>query len=95
MSTDRRETPSSSLSAPPPEGESSGLWSLDEDLDARLDADDKGDGEKDPAEAEGCQSRGRNEGPVTLTVPSVLICPLRTWMLRTPDIRRRGQRLSR
>ena len=42
--------PSSSLSAPPFEGEDPGLWPLDEDLDMGLDADDEGDGEKDPGE---------------------------------------------
>ena len=50
MSTDRKEMPSSSLSAPPLGGEGSGLQPLDEDLDMGLDADDEGDGEKDPAE---------------------------------------------
>ena len=41
--------PSSSLGAPPLGGEGSGLQSLDEDLDVELDADNKGDGEKDLA----------------------------------------------
>ena len=44
--------PSSSLGAPPLEGEDSGLWPLDKDLDMGLDADDEGDGEKDPAEGD-------------------------------------------
>ena len=42
--------PSSSLGAPPLGGEGSGLQPLDEDLDMGLDADDEGNGEKDPAE---------------------------------------------
>ena len=44
--------PSSSLGTPPLEGEDPGLRPLDEDLEAALDADDKGDGEKDPGEGE-------------------------------------------
>ena len=44
--------PSSSLDAPPLEGEDLRLWALDEDLDVGLDADDEGDGEKDPGEGE-------------------------------------------
>ena len=32
------------------EGDDPGLWPLDEDLDAGLDADDEGKGEKDPGE---------------------------------------------
>ena len=34
------------------EGEDPGLWPLDEDLDTGLDADDEGNGEKDPGEGE-------------------------------------------
>ena len=41
-----------SLSVPPLGGEGSGLQPLDEDLDAGLDADDEGDGEKDPTEGD-------------------------------------------
>ena len=52
MSSDQRGTPSSSLGAAPLQGEGSGLWPLDEDLDVGLDADDEGDGEKDPAEGD-------------------------------------------
>ena len=48
LSTDQREAPSSSLSAPPLGGAGSGLRPLDEDLDTRLDADDKGDGGEGP-----------------------------------------------
>ena len=44
--------PSSSLSTPPLEGKDLGLWPLDKDLDTRLDANDEGDGEKDPGEGE-------------------------------------------
>ena len=50
LSSDQNEAPSSSLSAPPLEGEDTGLRPLDEDLDTGLDADDEGDGEKDPGE---------------------------------------------
>ena len=50
LSSDRKEVPSSSLHAPQLKGEDPGLWPLDEDLDAGLDADDEGDGEKDPGE---------------------------------------------
>ena len=50
LSSDRKELPSSSLSAPPLEGEDPELRPLDEDLDAGLEADDEGDGEKDPGE---------------------------------------------
>ena len=50
LSSDRKEAPSSSLSAPPLEGEDPGLQPLDEDLDTGLDADDKGDGERNPGE---------------------------------------------
>ena len=42
--------PSSSLSTPPSGGEDFRLRPLDEDLDAGLDADDEGNGEKDPVE---------------------------------------------
>ena len=52
LSSDQKEVPSSSLSAPPLEGKDPGLRPLDEDLDAGLDADDEGDGEKDPGEGE-------------------------------------------
>ena len=52
LSSDRKEPPSSSLSAPPLEGKDPGLRPLDEDLDAGLEADDEGDGEKDPGEGE-------------------------------------------
>ena len=48
LSSHRKEAPSSSLSAPPLEGEDPGLQPLDKDLDAGLDADDKGDGEERP-----------------------------------------------
>ena len=50
--SDRKEPPSSSLSAPPLEGNDPWLRPLDEDLDAGLEADDKGDREKDPGEGE-------------------------------------------
>ena len=50
LSSNRKEAPSSSLSAPPLEGEDPGFRPLDEDLDAGLDTDDEGDGEKDPGE---------------------------------------------
>ena len=52
LSSDQKEAPSSSLSAPPLEGKDPGLWPLDEDLDVGLDADNEGDGEKDPGEGE-------------------------------------------
>ena len=52
LSSDQKEPPSSSLGAPPLEGEDPGLRPLDEDLDTRLEADDEGDGEKDPGEGE-------------------------------------------
>ena len=52
LSSDQKEAPSSSLGAPPFEGEDPGLRPLDEDLDAGLEADDEGDGEKDPGEGE-------------------------------------------
>ena len=52
LSSNQKEAPSSSLSAPPLEGEDPGLRPLDKDLDAGLEADDKGDGEKDPGEGE-------------------------------------------
>ena len=44
--------PSSSLSTPPLEGKDPGWWPLDEDLDTGLEADDEGNGEKDPGEGE-------------------------------------------
>ena len=44
--------PSSSLGTPPLEGKDPGLQTLDEDLDAGLEADDEGNGEKDPGEGE-------------------------------------------
>ena len=50
LSSDRKEAPSSSLGAPPLEGKDPGLQPLDEDLDAGLDANNEGDGEKDPGE---------------------------------------------
>ena len=50
LSSDQKEVPSSSLSAPPLEGKDPGLWPLDKDLDMGLDADDKDDGVKDPGE---------------------------------------------
>ena len=52
LSSDQKEPPSSSLSAPPLEGKDPGLRPLDEDLDTGLEADDEGDGEKDPGEGE-------------------------------------------
>ena len=52
LSSDRKEAPSSSLGAPPLEGEDPVLRPLDEDLDAGLEADDEGDVEKDPGEGE-------------------------------------------
>ena len=52
LSSDRKEPPSSSLGAPPLEGEDPGLRPLDKDLDAGLEANNKGDGEKDPGEGE-------------------------------------------
>ena len=52
LSSDRKEVPSSSLGAPPLEGEDPGLRPLDKDLDVGLDADDEGNGEKDPGEGE-------------------------------------------
>ena len=50
LSSNQKEAPSSSLSAPPLEGEDPRLGPLDKDLDVGLDADDEGDGEKDPGE---------------------------------------------
>ena len=50
LSSDQKEPPSSSLSTPPLEGEDPGLRPLDEDLDAGLEADNEGNGEKDPGE---------------------------------------------
>ena len=48
--SERKEVPSSSLGTPPLEGKDPGLWPLDKDLAAGLEADDEGDGEKDPGE---------------------------------------------
>ena len=48
LSSDRKEAPSSLLSTPPLEGEDPGLQPLDKDLDTGLEADNEGDGEKDP-----------------------------------------------
>ena len=50
--TNRREAPSSSLGAPPLDGEEPKICPLDEDLDVGLEADDEGDGEKDPREGD-------------------------------------------
>ena len=50
LSSDRKEPLSSSLGTPPLEGEDPGLRPLDEDLDAGLEADDEGNGEKDQGE---------------------------------------------
>ena len=52
LSSDQKKLPSSSLRAPPLEGKDPGLRPLDKDLDAGLEADDEGDGEKDPGEGE-------------------------------------------
>ena len=52
LASDWKEVPSSSLGAPPLEGEEPETRPLDEDLDVGLDADDKGDGEKDPGEGD-------------------------------------------
>ena len=52
LSSDWKEVPSSFLSTPPLEGEDPRLWLLDKDLDVGLDADDEGDGEKNPGEGE-------------------------------------------
>ena len=52
LSSNRKEAPSSSLGAPPLEGEDPGWRPLDKDLDAGLEADDEGNGEKDPGEGE-------------------------------------------
>ena len=49
LSSYRKEPPSSSLGTPL-EGEDPGLRPLDEDLDTGLEANDEGDGEKDPGE---------------------------------------------
>ena len=45
--TDRKEAPSSSLGVPPPGGEEPEMQYLNKDLDAGLEADDEGNGEKD------------------------------------------------
>ena len=50
--SDWREPPSSSLRAPPLDVEEPEMRPLDEDLDAGLEADDEGDGEKDPREGD-------------------------------------------
>ena len=52
LSSNRKEVPSSFLSTPPLEGEDPRLWLLDKDLDVGLDANDEGDGEKNPGEGE-------------------------------------------
>ena len=52
LSSDRKEPPSSFLSTPPLEGEDPGLRPLDEDLDAGLEAEDAGNGEKDLGKGE-------------------------------------------
>ena len=52
LATDQREAPSSSLSAPPLDGEEPETQPLDEDLDMGLEADDEGNGEKDPCEGD-------------------------------------------
>ena len=118
--SDQKEVSSSSLGAPPLEGEDPSLRPLDKDLGAGLDADDEGNGEKDPGEGKDpnvdaaeieilqgiinpasmnrhllCLSLVRSKAPVTSKLPSVLICPLRTWMQRMPVLRRRCRHLSR
>ena len=50
--TDQKELPSSSLSTLPLDGEEPKMRPLDKDLDAGLEADDEGDGEKDPCEGD-------------------------------------------
>ena len=50
--TDQREPPSSSLSPPPLDGEEPEMRPLDKDLDAGLEANEEGDGEKDPCEGD-------------------------------------------
>ena len=52
LASDQKEVPSSSLSAPPLEGEEPKMQPLDEDLDVGLDTDNEGDGEKDPCEGD-------------------------------------------
>ena len=52
LSSDQKEAPSSSLGTPQLEGEDPGLRPLDEDLDTGLNANNEGDGEKDPGEGE-------------------------------------------
>ena len=52
LASDQREPPSSFLSTPPLDVEEPKTRPLDEDLDAGLEADDKGDGEKDPREGD-------------------------------------------
>ena len=49
LSTDPKEPPSSSLSAAPDEDEERGSQLGDDNLDMGQEADDEGDGEKDPA----------------------------------------------
>ena len=50
LSSNQKEVPSSSLGTPPLEGKDPRLRTLDKDLDAGLEADDKGNGKKDPGE---------------------------------------------
>ena len=50
--TNQKELPSSSLSTPPLDGEEPETRPLDEDLDAGLEADNEGNGEKDPHEGD-------------------------------------------
>ena len=52
LSTDPKEPPSSSLGAAPDNDEERGLQPDDDNLDMGLEADDEGDGEKDPASDE-------------------------------------------
>ena len=52
LATGQKEPPSSSLSAPPLDGEQPKMRPLDEDLDAGLEADNKGNREKDPHEGD-------------------------------------------
>ena len=114
LSSNQKELPSSSLGAPPLEGEDPGLRPLDKDLDTGLEADDEGDGEKDPGEskdpnvdaneieilqgiinlgthnqAPALPKSGEKRGSGHLELPLVPIHPLRTWMQRMPNLRRR------
>ena len=52
LATNQKEPPSSSLVAPPLDGEETEMQPLDEDLDVGLEADDEGNGEKDPHEGD-------------------------------------------